>query len=370
LTTSFQVKDSKTVRKLLAGEVVEAVDAPVVDEATGLPRVKCRALKDDKEGWVTVRGNQGTNFLEKCAKPYFCCEEEVSVTAEFASSSAEAFKAQSGEVLEVLLGPEKEPPIENLRLKGRAGQDRKVGWVALKDAQGTPNLEAQKMLVCKASIVITTAFDITEGKAIRRLEQGETLEILEGPTEDGVRGLSRIKAKTKSDGKEGWVTMKGNQGTTYVQETTRHYVCLRPVALESRFQSGTSTLRTLEEGEVFEASDEPTIEKKEGPNRIKGRSLTNGSIGWFTLGAKNVQPWSPHYQCAQATTMTDRLEIKEAKTVRKLEAGERLTALAAPVLEAGSNITRVRARAEKDGKIGFVSIRGNQGTHLLEPVLS
>jgi len=370
LTTSFQVKDSKPVRKLLAGEVVEVVEAAKIDEATGLPRVKCRALKDEKEGWVTLRGNQGTNFLDKCAKPYFCCEEEVLVSAAFESSSKEIFRAQVGEVLEVLLGPEKEPPVESQRLKGRAGKDGKAGWVSLKDAQGNLNLEVEKLLVCRTSIVITTAFDITEGKALRRLEVGETLQILEGPTEDSIRSLTRIKAKAKNDGKEGWVTMKGNQGTAYVEETSRHYVCQRPVALESRFQTGTPLVRHLEEGEVFEAVEEPSTEKREGPKRMKGRNIATGTVGWFTLGAKNVQPWSPQYRCAQSTTMTDGLDIKEAKTVRKLEAGELLTALEPPVLETGSGIMRVRARAEKDGKVGYASVRGNQGTSLLKPILS
>jgi len=369
LTTSFKVKESKTVRKLLSGEVVEVLEAATVDEDTGLPRMKCRSLKDDKEGWVTLSGNKGTNFAEKCAKPYYCCEEEVPATSAFESSSAEAFKAKVGEVLEVLLGPQKEPPMEHQRLKGRASKDGKAGWVAVKDLQGNVNLEAQKLLVCKAGIVLTVSFDITEGKAVRKLETGETLEIIEGPTEDTMRGLSRVKAKAKKDGKEGWVTMKGNQGTSYVEETSRHYVCKRAVALESRFQTGSPTLRMLEEGEVFEGIDEPSVEKKEGPNRVKGRNLSTDAVGWFSVGAKNVQPWSPHYKCVQATTMTDGLDITKAKTVRKLEPGELLTALDPPVLEPDSGVMRVRARGEKDGKVGFVSVRGNQGTPILKPVL-
>lgn len=48
LTTALEVKDGKTVRKLLMGEVLEVL-AIGKDEATGLSRLKCRALLDLKE---------------------------------------------------------------------------------------------------------------------------------------------------------------------------------------------------------------------------------------------------------------------------------------------------------------------------------
>lgn len=63
-------------------------------------------------------------------------------------------------------------------------------------------------------------------------------------------------------------------------------------------------------------------ETKEGAKRVKGRSIADGSEGWFTLSSKNFKPWSPQYKCAQGTVINDGLAIKEAKAVRKLEVGE------------------------------------------------
>ena len=53
LTTALEVKDGKTVRKLQKGEVLEVLEIGKVDAATGLSRLKCRALIDLKEPCVT-----------------------------------------------------------------------------------------------------------------------------------------------------------------------------------------------------------------------------------------------------------------------------------------------------------------------------
>merc|ERR1712183_1084280 len=47
--------------------------------------------------------------------------------------------------------------------------------------------------------------------------------------------------------------------------------------------------------------------------------------------------------------------------------GESLKALSAPAKEASSGLLRVRVSAEKDGQVGYATVRGDQGTILLEP---
>jgi len=195
------------------------------------------------------------------------------------------------------------------------------------------------------------------------------LQLLEWPRTEEESGLLRMKARLKKDGTVGWVTTKGNQGTAYAEDTSRHYVCRQKAAVEGKFATGSPVLRTLEPGEVFEIIEGPKTESKEGANRVKCRNLGSGKEGWFTLTAKNTHPWSSQYKCTQGTTMTEGLEIKDAKTVRKLEVNELITALETPLRENAAGIMRVRVRAEKDGAIGFATIRGNQGTLLLKPML-
>mmetsp|Transcript_22477 Transcript_22477/g.40102 ORF Transcript_22477/g.40102 Transcript_22477/m.40102 type:complete len:2032 (-) Transcript_22477:157-6252(-) len=370
LTTSLDMKEGKNIRKLAVGEVLEILQAGKTDGDNPLARLRCRSLSDLKEGWATPKGNQGTVFLERSSKPYYCCELESSLQAGLVSSSSEVRKLQPGEVLEVLEGPKEEALPEIKRLRGKAVQDGKSGWVSIEDAQGNACLELAKLLVCKSSIALTTTFDIAAGKAIRKLEAGEALQLLEGPQEDSVRSLSRVRVMAKKDAKEGWVTVKGNQGTSYAEEADDMYVCIKAIPLESKFASDSAALRDLEVGEIFKALEkEAKVEKRAGVSRVRGRNLSDGTEGWFTLTSKNFQAWSPQYTCSQSTVLNDALEIKEAKTLRKLEPGEVLEALDTPVHAPASGLMRVRVRAAKDGLVGYATVRGNQGTVLLKTVL-
>jgi len=367
LTTHLEMKEGKSVRKLAVGELLEVLEFGTAETLT---RIRCRALVDLKEGWVTPTGSAGTNFLERCSKPYYCCEQENTLSAAFESSSSEVRKVQPGEVLEFLEGPRKEEPPEVLRLRGKAIKDGKIGWVTLKSMTGNELFKLAKLLVCKQSIAITTTFDIAAGKAIRKLEVGETLEILEGPQEDSVRSLSRVRVTAKKDGKEGWVTVKGNQGTSYAEESDKHYVCSQATTLEKSLATGSAEIRAVEEGEAFEALEKPKTEKKSGIERVRCRSLADGKEGWFTLNAKAFTAWAPLYTCAQSTVLNDGVEIKEAKTLRKLEPGEMLEVLQPPVKEETAGLLRIKVRAKKDQLVGFATVRGNQGTVLLKPVLN
>jgi hypothetical protein len=51
---------------------------------------------------------------------------------------------------------------------------------------------------------------------VRELAVGEDVTVLEGPTLDPKAQLERVKVKA-ADGAEGWVSVKGNQGTTYLE---------------------------------------------------------------------------------------------------------------------------------------------------------
>jgi len=240
-----------------------------------------------------------------------------------------------------------------------------MGFVTFKGVDGSSPFEPAKLFICKQSIALTTELDIAVGKPLRKLELGELIEVIEEATEDTKRALLRAKVKAKKDGKEGFITVKGNQGTTYMDESEKHFVLKKSISLDKGFMTGSPVHRMLEEGEVFEITDSPKTERKEGAERVKGRNLADGTEGWFTKTAVNFQPWSMRYVCSQPTALNDTLNLS-SKASRKLEADEVLEALDTPVLE--SNVLRVRVKAEKDGLVGFASIRGNAGTAFLEPL--
>jgi len=365
MTTVYKVKDSQTLRKLGVNEVVEVLEAGQLNDASGLQRARCRALVDQKEGWVTIKGNQGTSFLAQSTKPYYICEEEVQLQSEFESTSANTGKVPAGEILEILEGPRKEPAVELQRLRGKAPKDGKIGFVTLSDE----TLELTKLLVCKVSVAFTPNFDIGEGKAIRKLDIGETLDILEEPQQDGGKGLLRIKAKARTDDKEGWVTMKGNQGTAFVEVADNYYVCKAEVPLERQKTVGGSPMRTLEAGEVFVSLEGPKTLTKEGDSRVRGRTLSACSEGWFTVNNANVQRWAARQRCVQSTDLHNKVEMASADVVRKVAPGEVLVALASPVMEKAAGVLRIHVSAEDDGAVGFMSVRGDQSATVLEPIL-
>lgn len=314
-----------------------------------------------KEGWVTLRGNQGTAFLDRCRKPYLHCEVKTAINTAFESVSKELRTMQPGEVLEVLEGPRQEPALTSQRVRGKAMKDGKQGWVTLTDSCGNVNLEQAPVLLCKQGVAITTTFDISGGKSLRKLTVGEALQILEGPTKDEKRNFTRIKARSRVDGVEGWVTMQGNQGTSYVEETDSHYVCTQEAALQRAFGTDSAEHRKLQVGEVFEVADGPKAETRDGYFRVKGPD------GWVTLSAHNFKEWTAQYRCSEGTALTEAVELK-SKAVRQLEVGECLESLETPVSEQASGAVRMRVRAEKDGAVGFATVRDAQGAALLAPV--
>eukprot|EP00927_Polykrikos_kofoidii_P084335 TRINITY_DN8855_c0_g2_i1.p1 TRINITY_DN8855_c0_g2~~TRINITY_DN8855_c0_g2_i1.p1 ORF type:complete len:1963 (+),score=523.65 TRINITY_DN8855_c0_g2_i1:91-5979(+) len=366
ITDSLDVKDSKTIRKVSVGEIIEVLDSGIKDEATGLVRVHGRAMIDKMEGWISMRGNQGTPFLEVALKPYYCLLEATPFEKEFASKSAKIRDLLPGEVLEVAEGPRQEPQVEIKRIRGRARKDDKVGWVSESDAQGV-FMEPVKLLVCKQSIALTTAFDISVGKAVRKLEVGEFLEALEDESIDEGRKIVRVKARTLQDKSEGWVTVRGNHGTSYMEASEKLMVCRRRVALDPRLNStGSTPTRFIEVGELFESTDAPKSETRSGALRVRGRT-TCDEEGWFSLTTKTAQTWSSRYRCEKSTAMShDMSSSATSKAFRKIEVGEIVEAIALPVLEKSTSIIRVRCRAEKDGATGCAIVRGDHGVEILQ----
>merc|ERR1719399_1110628 len=125
---------------------------------------------------------------------------------------------------------------------------------------------------------------------------------------------------TGKDGEEGWVTMKGNQGTVYVEESDKYYICKKELPLSAAFASASKVLRNVEIGELLEKVEGPKVEQ--GPVLQRARARLDGGSGaegWFSILPGKVSPWSPTLKCKQVTALQEGPDLKEAKTVRKLD---------------------------------------------------
>lgn len=307
---------------------------------------------------------QGTAFLKRVSKPYYFCKAETPLMESCASTGKPLGTARHGELLEVLEGPRFEKTAEVSKAKGKAKKDDKVGSVLFKDESGKCFFELLDVLLCKGCVALTDNFDIGACKAIRKLEVGERLQALEEPREDAKRHLVRMKVKALSDGKEGWATSQGNQGTMYVAANNRHYTCIHSVDLETT----SGQVRRLEPGEHFELLQDPTTESRQGKLFARGRCLSSSAQvgeGWFAVD-EAVQPWIHRQKCAKDATLRTSMDA-DAEVVRELAEGEDVEICQAPEPSASSagGALMVRVRAKKDGVAGFLPLFGEDGQALL-----
>lgn len=379
-TSELEIKSSKTLRKLQLQEVLEIKGNSHIDTDSGLVRVKARAVNDGFEGWVTLKGNAGSSFLSPTLKPYYSLETGAELTEQFSSNSKILRELRRGEVVEVLVGPKIEKGIVVMRLRGKAVKDEKVGWVTLSAPEIENLKQSTKFLICKSAIAITDKFDIAAGKPIRKLDKGDSVEVLEGPVEDAERKLFRVKGRCR-DGKEGWITTRGTLGTAYLEDSGKNYeVIADSVRLETAMQEGSAQVRMLEKGEVFEAYDEPKSKAPESKSRVHVRAISDNMEGFVTFVAKSTAKWTPCHKIIQDLELHDGHVAEGAKVIRSLEKGEFVEALESPSEPKADDGAddgprppaplRLKIRAEKDNNVGYVTLigAGPKDKPKLEPV--
>lgn len=295
ITSEFDIKSSSNVRKLEVGELLEVLEGPKGDETLGVTRVRARALSDGKTGWITGKGNQGTPFLEETSKPFYAVVEPVALQEGFPSEGSKELRVlKADEVIEVLEGPRKEVVGNAVRARGKAASDGATGWFTVKSRQGDVVSQPGKSTFrCTQGIALTDGPNIKECKVLRKLDKGEVVLALDDPVSDELAGVMRVKARALKDNMEGWLTTRGNAGSTYAEEAGRHYVVARTTPLQSTFASEGKTMRVLAEGESIELLEGPREERSEPAVRLRGRAVADGSVGWVTLKNANLRPWTP-----------------------------------------------------------------------------
>jgi len=297
ITEKLSIEGSATLRKLEQGEVFEVLEGPSEDAASKVSRVRGRALKDGVTGWVSVRSNHGVTFLKPTEKPFLRVAKETVMHKQFDTASPEVTKLQQDEVLELLEGPREEAVGSEVILKGSVSTDGAVGWITLKDAKGTIFASLSKSLyVCKSTIAMTDNFDIRACKVVRKVDIGEALEMIGGQSEkeDSKIEIKRLQFRAMRDGKEGWVTLKGNQGTVFAEASKTHYIVAKDLDLREGVAKDSTVIRQLKAGEAFEGKEEPQEEKPDAKLGVCTRALSNSKQGWILFTPGPNAPLRPH----------------------------------------------------------------------------
>merc|ERR1712232_754039 len=177
-------------------------------------------------GWVTLRGKDG-NFFKGVPKPFLFANKAAKLYQEFSDKSPLVRKVQKDEVFELLEGPRQESVESEIFLCGSAAKDSAVGWMTMKDAAGVETASpSEDIYVCRSTIAMTDVFDISSCQVTRKVDIGEALQVIDQQDQqaDDEKEIKRLRFRAVRDGKEGWVTLKGNQGTLYAEPSKSHYV--------------------------------------------------------------------------------------------------------------------------------------------------
>jgi len=232
----------------------------------------------------------------------------------------------------------------------------------------------QQYFAVVKGIAITNDFAISTATTLRKAELDEIFELVAGPKIDESSGVTRMKGRSLVDGREGWITLMGNQGSCFLQEVEKPYfVCQADAPLEKEFKADgdAGSLRTVKADEVLELIEGPRKVELSPGLRVKGKAVSDGALGWFTVKDKNGTVFAEadikYYSCTSSVAMTDNQDIKDCKVLRKLAVGELFTLEEGPIEETDAGVTRVKGKALKDDIVGWITTKGNAGTVYAEP---
>jgi len=372
ITDGFTISSSSSVRKLEKGEYFEVLEGPLEETEANLRRVRGCALRDGAQGWVTIKGNQGTPFLKPREKPLVFAAGAADMTAAPDVSSPLIRRLQLDEVLELLEGPREEVFQPQVFLPGRASKDAAKGFLLMSDISSSSTAApSSNFYVCRSTIAMTEEFDISKTKVMRKVAVGETLEVIgsEGEKKDDSIAVVRLKFRAAKDSKEGWVTVSGNKGTVYLEASSSHYVLEKAAPLRASAASDSEVIRQLESGEAFQAEGE--AQEVTPPTRLvmKSRSIEDGKVGWtnFVAGPDApLKPWMPKYSCQAPVDITSSLAIEEGEVKRQATVAEPLEVVEGPILDAGSGLRRVRLASASEGVLGWATVRDAEGQVFLK----
>eukprot|EP00933_Yihiella_yeosuensis_P000211 TRINITY_DN10033_c1_g1_i2.p1 TRINITY_DN10033_c1_g1~~TRINITY_DN10033_c1_g1_i2.p1 ORF type:complete len:586 (-),score=170.43 TRINITY_DN10033_c1_g1_i2:92-1588(-) len=136
---------------------------------------------------------------------------------------------------------------------------------------------------CVKATVIAEEISI-KSKTVRRLDVGEVLEVLEGPTTEEGSDIQRVKCKSTQDQATGWVTLCGNQGTPFLEPGGNFYTCVKETLITDGLSvQDSKTVRRINKGEVVEVLEFHKKDESADVQRIKGKAKSDGAQGWITV---------------------------------------------------------------------------------------
>jgi len=133
--------------------------------------------------------------------------------------------------------------------------------------------------------VLSDNLQIEQSSQIRRMDVGEVIEVHRGPTLDTSVNVYRVFGRCIRDGINGWGTIAGNTGVTFLMPGGRIFTVKIAVALTEDLKDteGEKLVRMCDEGEVLEVLEwARTSRSALGVTRIRARAQLDNAVGWAT----------------------------------------------------------------------------------------
>jgi len=131
-------------------------------------------------------------------------------------------------------------------------------------------------------------------------------------------------------------------------------------------------IRRMDIGEVVEVFQGPMLDPSVGVYRIHGRALKDGVVGWVTVagnqGITFLLPGGNVFKVVSPVELTkDVKDIEGQEKVRMLKEGEILEVMEwARTSSSALGVSRIRAKAQDDGAVGWATTADSSGAVYLE----
>lgn len=157
-------------------------------------------------------------------------------------------------------------------------------------------------------------------------------------------------------------------------------VCTTTGLTEERIPSASQRVVSMELGEAVEALEKPEYMEDTKLWRTKARVCGSGSEGYISVRGAVMQQnistpiafleaFTPRYKVVKDTILTDGFSLSKFKTVRRLKNNDAIWVIGVPRKEDTVGVMRTEARMMNSEERGFITIRGNQGTDFIAPVM-
>jgi hypothetical protein len=268
MTDVADFEKCEMLRRIDAGEALILFPDEAVTPNEGGTRQRFRACRDGTEGWVTVQGSQGTQYVRAAPRHYVCLQPSP-IHVGLGAESAVVRVLMPGEAFAAFEEPKDVSGGDTRTLyRVRASTDGVEGWIASTSKEEVKPWTSRYTVLRAVPLTQSCSTNEASGPVdvVRALEPGEIVEAAEPPVDDRASGQLRVRCLATSDRAVGWATVReGNSASAPLHMQPISLEEEKAAALKARAKSGAA-----DDDASGAAPSTPPIEAGKGKGKGKG----------------------------------------------------------------------------------------------------